>query len=124
MSKIDEIKASTLYKFALVHKFIVLGFVASVIAVIALSSTMLADAIYFDDPTHKDVKLEAWMTPRYVALSYDLPRPIMMELLEIDEDNTGPRRLDRIAEEIGSTLDELTEKVRLAAIKYREQNGD
>ena len=64
------------------------------------------------------------MTPRYVALSYDLPRPVMMELLELEESSIGPRRLDRIAQNIGISLDELTERVRLAAIKHREQRSD
>lgn len=120
----EKFKNSPVYKFALAHKLIVFGFLVSTIAVIVLSSTMLANAIYFNDPSHKDVELEAWMTPRYVLHSYDLPRPVLMELLGIDEDTKNPRRLDKVAQNIGLTLDELTVKIRAAAATYRVQKVD
>ncbi|PWQ99623.1 hypothetical protein [Leucothrix arctica] len=124
MQVLKQYRNSTLYKFACSYKFTVLGFVTSAIAVIVLSSTMLADAIYFDDPDHKDVTLESWMTPRYVAMSYGLPRTAIIEIFDIDENVESSRRLDHIATRIGVSLDELTNIVRIAALTYREQGLD
>ena len=96
----------------------------SFLAVIILSITMLADAVYFNDPRHRDESLKAWMTPRYVALSYDLPPPVVRELLGIEKGADHPRRLDRLAENMGLSLDELTQKIRQASAQLREQTGD
>lgn len=123
-SKVQQFKDSTLFKFALANKLLVLGFLVSVIVVIFLTSTKLKDAIYFNDPAHKDVQLEAWMTPRYVALSYDLPREVMMDLINIDDKTKIPRRMDHLAEMIGLSLGDMAVKVRQAAISYRAENSD
>jgi len=77
------VKDSKYYRFARRHYWGVTGLVVSFLAVIILSITMLADAVYFNDPRHRDESLKAWMTPRYVALSYDLPPPVVRELLGI-----------------------------------------
>ena len=79
----------------------------------------MADLIYFNDPRHQDETLRPWMTPRYVVMSYDLPRSVVAEVLELPRDG-GPReRMDNIAERLGLSLDELTARVRVAADTYR-----
>lgn len=124
MFSIKQYNDLPLFKFACTYKFTVLGFLASIAAVITLSSTLLADAIYFNDPRHKDVDLEAWMTPRYVGMSYGLPRNVIDDIFGIKENSGRPRRLDRQASKMGLSLDELTNVVRIAAAKYREQSDD
>ena len=64
------------------------------------------------------------MTPRYVALSYDLPPPVVRELLGIEKGVNRPGRLDRIADNLGLSLDELTERVRQAAAQHKDKAGD
>jgi hypothetical protein len=126
MLNLKQYSSTTLFKFASAHKLAVLGFVSSVVAVVVLSSTILADAIYFNDPRHQDVELQSWMTPRYVCLSYDLPRPLMKEILGIEEEDFDgrPRRLDHYADNIGVSLGELTNIVRIAATAHRVQDDD
>lgn len=83
--------------------------------------TFMADAIYFNDPRHKDGALKNWMTPRYIVLSYDLPHEFVVDTLGITEEERGTRpRMKDIAERMDITLDELTTKVREAAKTYRE----
>lgn len=107
--------------FARRHWLPIAGFALSMGIAVWFGFTFLADAIYFNDPRHKDAALERWMTPRYVVLSYDLPRPVVAEILDIEQDQEGKRRrLGRIAEDMDLTLDELTQKVRTAADAYRE----
>lgn len=59
--------------------------------------TFLADAIYFNDPKNKDDELKGWMTPRYIQLSYDLPREVIIEALDLPEDLDSMRRMKDIA---------------------------
>jgi hypothetical protein len=113
-----------LKRFLIQQKWVVGGFLISAVFLIGVSFTFLADAIYFNDPRHQNVQLKAWMTPRYLALSYDLPRPVVMELLGIEKGSGPPGRLDRLSESLGLTLDELTEKAREAKKAYMEKADD
>ena len=83
---------------------------------------LVLDVVRFHDPRHDDTELEGWMTPRYIVLTYDLPRPYVAEILKLTERDRG-RRLKRIAEDQGLTLDELTARVRAAAEEYRADPG-
>jgi len=76
--------------------------------------------LYFNDPRHQDVDLKPWMTPRYVVMSYDLPRGVVADVLDLSEEDQRGERLDVVANRLGITLDELTERVRDAAEDYRE----
>ena len=79
------------------------------------------DFVYFNDPKNVDVELKRWMTPRYIVKTYDLPRPEVFEILQIDLEADSGRRLGRIAAQDGLTMQQLTEKVREGAAQYRAQ---
>ena len=109
-------------KFVRQHWLPIGGFVLSLAFALWFGFTFLADAIYFNDPRHKDVALKRWMTPRYVVLSYDLPRSVVAEILELGPPPEGRRRrMGDIAAEKGISLDELTMLVRSAATAYRAE---
>ncbi|MEL6425213.1 MAG: hypothetical protein AAFQ33_07130 [Pseudomonadota bacterium] len=80
----------------------------------------ITDALYFNDRRNVDVDLQPWMTPRYVVLTYDLPRPVVIDLLELDPDHDRGLRLGHLARDRGITMEELTALVREAAAQYRE----
>ena len=111
-------------RFIVSHRLAVAGFIISLIATVTLTITHLADAIYFEDPRYQNVELQAWMTPRYVALSYSLPRQVVMDLLEIEPGTKHPRRMDHLAQTLGLTLPELTARVRKVAQTDRESGND
>lgn len=113
-----------LNSFLQAQKWTIAGLVISLAALVTVSVTFLADAIYFNDPRHQNADLKPWMTPRYIGLSYDLPRPVVMEILEIEEGSKFPKRLDRLANKLDITLEELTEKVRTAKADYEENSND
>ncbi|PWQ95577.1 hypothetical protein [Leucothrix pacifica] len=89
-----------------------------------LTLNELKVSLFFNDPRHQNVDLQPWVTPRYIGLSYDLPRPVVMEILEIEEGSKFPKRLDRLANKLDITLEELTEKVRAAKADYEENSND
>lgn len=113
-----------LHNFLLSQKWAVGGLLLSFVFTIALAVAYLPSAIYFNDPDHQQETLEAWMTPRYLTLSYELPRPVVLDLLGIKEGDDHPRRLDRIAENLGISLEELTQIVRAKAEDERARNID
>lgn len=99
------------------------GLIFSATLTLWFGFTFLAEAIYFNDPRHKDEQLKRWMSPRYVVMSYDLPRSVMLEVFNLSAKDLHTRpRMQDIADRMGLSLDELSERVRKAAIAYREAN--
>lgn len=94
-------------------------FAVSSLAALWFAAGVVLDLIYFNDPRHKDEALKGWMTPRYVVMSYDLPRGVVADALGLVE-GQGRVRLKKLAGDQGLTLDALTERVRAAAAAHRE----
>lgn len=114
-------KLTKFKQFAKRHWLPLAGFLTSAGIALIFGFTFMADAIYFNDPSHKDVLLQGWMTPRYVMLSYDIPRDLVMGALGLDESAIGQGlRVLGIAQEQNLSLDELTEKIRAIAQDFRE----
>ena len=113
-----------LYRFVHEQRWAVAGFAVSLIALLVIVFTFLAEAVYFNDPRHKNEALKPWMTPHYVAMSYELPRPVVMEMFGMEKGKRHPRRMDKMAESMGLTLDELTAKVRETQKTYLESLSD
>ena len=95
-------------------------FLGSVALGLWFAAHALLDALYFNDPRNVDVDLKRWMTPRYVVLTYDLPRSLVAELLELDSEEDRGVRLGKLAAERALSMEELTALVREAAAQYRE----
>ena len=65
--------------------------------------------IYWADPAHREQAIEGWMTPGYVARSWDVPPEVIRAALPPPSDlHPGTRpTLDRIAEDAGIPLPDL-----------------
>ncbi len=119
VTNLDKLKA-----FGRRHWFPISGFVLSAACALWFGFTFLAETIYFNDPRHQNADLKRWMTPHYVVLSYDLPPPVVFEALGVDPWREGrPLHMGRIAQRQGISLEELTQRVRMAAERYREDKG-
>ncbi|MCV2403971.1 hypothetical protein OFY17_13965 [Marinomonas sp. C2222] len=125
---IDKVNTPKLRRFALANWLPISGFFTFFIISLWFGFTFLADAIYFNDPDHQDDELKGWMTPKYVELSYELPRPVVLQALGLPEKLDSRVRMGKIASSQGISLEMLTERVRLAASNYRQsqemQNKD
>ena len=101
-----------------------LGFFA---ALLWFGGHFVASFLYFQDPAHRNQTLEAWMTPRYVSLSYQVPPQQLFPVFGLVPE--GPRqkiRLGEIAIRQGVSLDELETRVLAAKAAYeaeRESRG-
>lgn len=96
---------------------IVLG--VSTLAALWFAAGFVLNVIYFNDPKHQDADLKPWMTPRYVVMSYDLPRHIVADVLDLPPSGPGSLKLGTIANDMGLSLNELTIRVREAAVAFR-----
>ena len=116
--------SQTVRSFARQNRIILSILLVAVCAMMWFSVNAVLNIIYFNDPRHQDEALKGWMTPRYVVMSYDLPRPLVLDLLNLTRETEGRRRLHDIATEMGVSLDELTQIVRSAAEEHRASKND
>lgn len=54
--------------------------------------------IYWNDPAHRAQAIEPWMTPKYIAHSWDVPLDVVIEALgDVPRPPKSPMGLDQIA---------------------------
>lgn len=85
----------------------------------------IAAAIYWNDPRHQDQALAAWMTPRYVGQSYNIPPEVLGPALFLEPGEPPKRlRLEDIAADNGVTLDTLQQRITEATTEFRASRDD
>lgn len=72
----------------------------------------------------KEQPLAPWMTPRYVANSWDVPRGTMMDILGLQPPGPGRRTLAEIAEGKGVTVEEYIAEIEAGIAAYRAGRGE
>lgn len=105
------------------HRFLFLAFVAALIVTLFFAGRLLLFTVYWADPDHRDQHLEGWMTPGYVAHSYDLSPEVVREVLELDAGGGKRRTLAEIAKASGMTLEEIQRRIDAVA-RADEGGGD
>lgn len=77
--------------------------------------------MYWSDPRHQDREFEPWMTPRYISMSYQLPRNEVLGALGISEGELyRPITLRKISKHTGVDILELEASVEETARRFRE----
>lgn len=98
---------------------LVTAFVVALALTLFFASRMVIFTIYWSDPAHRDQVLQGWMTPGYIAKSWDIPPEVMLEALA-DLAPAGSRKtLDQIATDRGISLVELTIQIEAAIAAHR-----
>lgn len=107
------------------HRIPFVGFVTLLCFACYFAINAIAAAIYWNDPRHQDQPLAAWMTPRYVAQSYDIPPDVLGPALFLDPTEPPRRlRLEDIAAANGVTLDTLQQRITDATAAFRATRDD
>ena len=95
--------------------------IATVVLVVSLlvagvfTTRAVAFWIYWNDPAHRAQAIEPWMTPKYVAHSWDVPPQVVRDALgEFKRDKNGPMSLDQVAKSQGIALEDLIAKIETA----------
>lgn len=105
------------------NRIALLAFVAVLCLVGFFAFKSVSQFIYWSDPQHQNQPLAGWMTPRYVAQSYQVPPIVIQAAFDLDP-AAPPRRmsLDRLANENGLTINALQLRVDAAVAAWRAEN--
>jgi hypothetical protein len=78
-----------------------------------LTAFFVIRAVFFAfiwmDPDRGIHPIEPWMTPRYIARTYDIPREEMQWILDLGPEETPRQPLDTLAEARGVPVQDLIE---------------
>lgn len=103
----------------------------SLVLAVALSLTLFfllkvtASMIGWTDPKTIDQPIAGWMTPRYVARSWDVAPEVVRAALNLAQDGTGRREtLARLAADQGVSLEALIQQLDAAIAASRAQPND
>jgi hypothetical protein len=71
--------------------------------------------MYWNDPSHRAQAVEPWMTPKYVAHSWQVPPDVVIEALgDFKRTKKGPMSLDQIAKSQGVASGDIVTAVQNA----------
>lgn len=103
------------------NRLLLLGFAAVLGLTLFFGIRTLTFTLYWADPAHRDQALAGWMTPGYVAMSYDIPPPLLAPaLFEIPGGPHDHKTMGQIAAAHNITLTALQARITLAADIFRE----
>ena len=102
------------------HPLLFAAFVLATVLTLFLAGRAVMFAVYWADPDHRDQAIEGWMTPRYVARSWDLPPEALQDALGRAIPPPGERStLAEIAAASGIPLPVLAARIVAAAEAHR-----
>ncbi|WP_343082071.1 hypothetical protein [Ostreiculturibacter nitratireducens] len=106
------------------HRPALVAFVLAVAISLFFAGRFIAFTIYWSDPAHHEIRPEGWMTPGYLARSWDLPRETVAEALGATPQPGKPQTLADIAKERGQSLDEFLAEVAAMLAELQAAEGD
>ena len=88
------------------HRALLLAFVLALALMLFFALRTVVSTIYWSNPARRDLAIEGWMTPGYVARSWRIERDVVAEALGLVP---GERRvsLAELAAERGVPLSEI-----------------
>jgi hypothetical protein len=93
------------------HPWLVGSFAVALTVTVFFLVRIALFTVYWADPAHRDQAVQGWMTPGFIAHSWDIPRDAMQEVMG-DLDRSGRRRtLAQLSEESGVPLSELISRI-------------
>ncbi|GAB4386896.1 hypothetical protein [Albidovulum sp.] len=83
------------------HRLALLAFAAAALVTLFFLGRLIAFTIYWSDPAHRRSAPEGWMTPGYVARSWQIPREDLVRALGLAPRPDRPATLAEIARSRG-----------------------
>jgi hypothetical protein len=99
------------------HRFLLMSFVLAIAVLLFFTVRAAVFFVYWADPAHRNQPLEGWMTPRYIAHSYDLQVEDVASLLQLEASPDFRPTLQKIAKARGVPLDDLISELNAALTK-------
>jgi len=101
------------------HRTLLLAFGATLAVTLYFMVRLIVVTLYWANPAHHDVTIAAWMTPGYIARSYQLAPHVLFEAIGYGPAPGDPRSLRQIADETGRSVDDIAEAIRTAIATAR-----
>ena len=105
------------------HRFLSIAFIAALVVTAFFAARLVVFSLYWAEPSHQEQPVEGWMTPRYVALSHDLPPGVVREALDLEPVEGERHTLEEIAESSSLTLEEIQRRID-EAVRSRKGGGE
>jgi hypothetical protein len=100
------------------HRWLLLAFVIAVALALFFGMRAVLYGLYWSD--HRDEAIVGWMTPRYVAMSWEVPPEVVADTLALPRDGTGRRvTLSEIAASRGVSVETVAAEVTAAIEAFR-----
>ena len=93
------------------HRAALLVFAGAAAVTVFFALRFAVSGLYWADPAHRDRAPEGWMTPGYLARSWDIPREVLAEALGLERKPGAALSLARIARDRGQPLPEFLAEV-------------
>lgn len=94
----------------------VLGVALAIALFFAIRLTMFW--VYWNNPANRDQQIADWMTPGYIALSWSVPREVVMDALPTPEVKRR-RNFRQMSDDSGVPVDELMGRAQQAIEAFR-----
>lgn len=91
------------------HRWAMIGLVAALTIALLFAVRLSIFTIYWADPAHRNQPIEGWMTPGYIARSYDVDPDVIRAALPTQLDARST--LARIAAREGVAIDTLIAEI-------------
>lgn len=93
------------------HKGLLLAFVIAAVLTLMFGVRMVMFSIYWGNPDHQNQPIEGWMTPRYVAYSYELEREELRRVLGFDPAPVARDSLMNLLQDQGISLKDVQMRI-------------
>jgi len=100
------------------------GFVLALALTLLFAMRITMTAMFWGDPSRTDQVIEGWMPVGYVAHSWDIPREVLVEALDLVTFESRGRSLNRLAESRGIPLEVLIAHIMATIETYRGSSND
>ncbi len=100
------------------HKALMAGFLLALAVMLFFGVRSAMFWIYWSDPAHREEPVAAWMTPGYVAQSWDVPIPVIRDALGIPPE-TRRKTIKALAEERGLPPEAVVRQIENAIAMHR-----
>ncbi len=102
------------------HPYLVTAFALALAVVLFFTVRLAASMIFWNDRAHLDQPLSGWMTPRYIARSWNVPPDLVATTLALERDGAGRRiTLKDLANQQGRSLESLIDDLKVALSIHR-----
>lgn len=104
--------------------FLTFGLVVSLVVAGFFAVRLALGMLYWADPRHQDMAIEPWMTPRFVAMSWQIPPEIVREALTLDRHEGRPASLEHLAQDRDVPVEALIKVLNDAIAEHRAGSDD